>query len=95
MIPADTAKPAHWLAVSSHSHAPTTVTSRFVVGMAARKTRGKQSAPKIYAEAWICVECKDGWCNARDTVNSAELKSAPVAEITRYFARNHVSFQQR
>ena len=92
MIPADPAKPVHWLVVNSHPHPSTTVTSRFVVGARDMKGKDGRSVQTVLAEAWICVECKSGWCNARDTVKDEEFSAAPVSEITRYFARNHVVF---
>jgi hypothetical protein len=99
IIPADTAKPVHWLVVTSHLHPTTRATSRFIIGVDAKKLKGRQSGRALYAdEAWICIECKDDpmtWCKARDTVDSKEAMSAPVSEITRYFARNHVVFLQR
>jgi hypothetical protein len=103
IIPADTAKPAHWLAVSSHSHPSRKITSRLVLGVDVRTAMGRQPVlalgrQPVLALVRFCGECKDKpmtWCGAQDTVSVAEFRSAPVAGITRYFARNHVAFLQR
>jgi hypothetical protein len=93
IIPADTAKRAYWLSVRTHAHPVTAATARIVLVMPSTKT-GNSSIQTLDAE--VCGECADNplaWCNARDTTRSADFKSAPLAEIARYFARNHVAFQ--
>ena len=95
MIPADTAKPAYWLSVRPHAHPRLAATSRLVLVMSPNRTGGSSTRS---IEAEVCGECKDNplaWCNARDTTRSTDVVSAPVSEITRYFARNHVAFLQR